>query len=214
MIGDKLKYHATYKQITNFVISQLDDKLNAKHRICIAVGGESGCGKTSLAYALLKDIEAVTKLKGFIFHADDYFMLPPKDNHNHRLEDISNVGTHEVKLKLLDSQIHEFKKGKENLIKPLVIYDENVILEEQISCLDYDYCLVEGTYAMLLEEVNYKIFMETTYHDTRHSRIERARDVIDDFAEKVLEIEHQIVKKHKDLASIIIDKHFKLTNQN
>ena len=212
MIGDKFIYHSTYKQITNLVMSELKDKLNKEHRICISVGGESGCGKTSLTYALLKDIEEATNLRGFIFHADDYFILPPKDNHNNRLEDISNVGIHEVKLKLLDTHINDFMNGKTNLKKPLVIYDENVILEEHINCLDYDFCLVEGTYVMLLEKPNYKVFMEVNYKDTRASRIERGRDIIDDFAEQVLEIEHQIVKKHKELANISMDKKFNITN--
>jgi uridine kinase len=212
MIGDKLIYHSTYKQITNLVMSELKDILNKENRICISVGGESGCGKTSLTYALLKDIEETTNLRGFIFHADDYFISPPKDNHNNRLEDISNVGIHEVKLKLLDSHIDDFMKGKTVLKKPLVIYDENVILEEHVNCLDYDFCLVEGTYAMLLEKPNYKVFMEINYQDTRALRIQRARDIIDDFAEQVLDIEHQIVKKHKQLANISMDKKFNITN--
>lgn len=211
MIGDKLIYHATYKEITKGVIHELKDKLNKQHRICIAVGGESGCGKTSLTYALLKDIEEVTNLRGFIFHADDYFVLPPKDTHNKRLEAILNVGTQEVKLKLLNTHIEEFIKGKTNLKKPLVIYDENVIIEEHVNSMDYDFCLVEGTYAMLLEKPNYKLFMEINYRDTRAARIERARDITDDFAEQVLEIEHQIVKKHIELADVSIDKKFNIT---
>lgn len=212
MIGDKLTYHSTYKQTTSLVLDTLKDQLNKEHRICIAVGGESGCGKTSLTYALLKDIEEATNLRGFIFHADDYFILPPKDNHNQRLEDISNVGTQEVQLELLDTHINEFKKGKSNLKKPLVIYDENVILEEHVNCLEYDFCLVEGTYVMLLEEPNYKLFMEINYHDTHDLRIKRARDIIDDFTEQVLEIEHQIVKKHRQMAALSIDKKYNITN--
>ena len=214
MIGDKLTYHSAYRHVTVFVLSQLRDRLNRKDRICISVAGESGCGKTSLTYALLKDIEQETNLRGYIFHGDDYYKLPPKDNHNQRLKDISNVGDKEVQLSLLDTHIKEFKNGKGHLVKPLVIYDENIIVEEHINCKDYDFCLVEGTYAMLLKAPDYKIFMETTYTDTRHSRIERARDIVDDFAEKVLEIEHQIVKKHKKFADITVDKNYKLTNLN
>lgn len=209
MIGDKLTYHSTYKNITDLVISELEGTIN--NRICIAVGGESGCGKTSLTYALLKDIEDATNLRGFIFHADDYFILPPKTNHNNRLDDIANVGVHEVQLELLDSQINQFKTGEAKLKKPLVIYDENVILEEFVNSLDYDFCLVEGTYVMLLQNPDYKVFMDINYNDTRALRIQRARDVIDDFAEEVLEIEHQIVKKHKDLANISMNKTFQIT---
>lgn len=209
MIGDKLTYHSTYKHITSLVINELKDKLNK--RICIAVGGESGCGKTSLTYAFLKDIEEATNLRGYIFHADDYFILPPKTNHNNRIDAIANVGVHEVQLELLDSHISEFKNSETKLKKPLVIYDENVILEEFVNSLDYDFCLVEGTYVMLLQNPDYKVFMDINYNDTRALRIQRARDIIDDFAEEVLEIEHQIVKKHKDLATISMNKAFQIT---
>ena len=212
MIGDKITYHSNYRPITDFVINKLLNKFNNHQRICVSVGGESGCGKTSLTYALLKDIEKATKLRGFIFHADDYFVLPPKDNHNLRLQDLSNVGTKEVRLELLETHIGDFKMGKTNLVKPLVIYDENLIFEEQINSSDFDFCLVEGTYAMLLEKPDYKIFMESTYKDTLHSRIERARDMIDGFSDKVLEKEHQIVKSHKVLANLVIDKNLKITN--
>ncbi|WP_339916731.1 hypothetical protein [Yeosuana marina] len=212
MIGDKIAYHAAYKPVTDFVINKLKDKLNKRQRICISVGGESGCGKTSLTYALLKDIEATTNLRGFIFHADDYYVLPPRDTHNLRIEDFSRVGTNEVKLNLLEININEFKNGNTDILKPLIVYDENVILEERINSMDFDFCLVEGTYAMLLENSDYKVFMDITYEDTRPVRIQRARDIIGGIAEKVLEIEHEIVKTHKVLADVVIDKNIKIIN--
>jgi uridine kinase len=210
MIGDNLTYHSSYRPITSFVISELKEAFYNKKRICISVGGESGCGKTSLAYALQKDIQESTGLKGFLFHIDDYFFLPPKDNHNQRLKDLTKVGIEEVKLNLLDLHLTNFKKGNTKLIKPLVNYQDNTILEEVINSLEYDFCVVEGTYVSQIKTPDYKIFIETTYIDTRKSRIERARDQINKFNEKVLEIEHQIIRGHKDFADIIIDKNLNI----
>ena len=206
MIGDKLTYHSSYKDVTNFVISELGNDLINKNRICISVGGESGCGKTSLAYALQIDIEKNTGLKGVFFHLDDYFKLPPTDNHNVRLNDIGLVGMNEINLELLNDHLIQFQEKNDILNKPLVDYHQNKILNERISCIDFDFCIVEGTYVSTLNAPDYKIFMKTTYLDTRKLRIERRRDLINDFNEQVLEIEHQIIKPHYKLANVIIDK--------
>ncbi|NOY47196.1 MAG: hypothetical protein GXO84_03120 [Chlorobi bacterium] len=205
MIGDKLTYHSAYKNITRFVISELRDRLINENRICISVGGESGCGKTSLAYALKIDIENATGRKGYLFHGDDYFKLPPADNHNNRLENIKNVGVNEVNMDILDTHILEFKKGN-SIVKPLVIYEENIIVTEQVNGSEFDFCIVEGTYVSLLRNIDYKLFVETTYIDTYSLRLERARDLMTDFNEQVLEIEHQIIKSQCKLANIVIDK--------
>ena len=212
MIGDKLTYYSSYKDITNFVISELRDNLINNNRICISVGGESGCGKTSLAYALQKDIEKNTGLRGFLFHLDDYFKLPPTDNHNNRLENIKNVGVNEVKTDMLDTHILDFKKGI-FVIKPLVIYEENIIITEPVNSGEFDFCVVEGTYVSTLTPPDYKIFIETTYLDTRKSRIKRGRDPINDFNEQILEIEHRIIKPHYKFANVIIDKDLNILNK-
>jgi uridine kinase len=206
MIGDKLIYHSAYKEITEFVISELKEHLIHKDRICISVGGESGCGKTSLAYALQKDIEKSTGLRGFLFHLDDYFKLPPADNHKVRLNEMSLVGMNEVDLELLNDNLVQFKEGVTVLNKPLIDYHRNKILNERIFTTEFDFCVVEGTYVSDLGAPDYKIFIETTYLDTRKFRIERGRDLINDFNEQVLKIEHQIINPHYKLARVVIDK--------
>lgn len=196
MIGDKLTYHSSFKQKNKEVIAELREQLINGVRLCIAIGGESGSGKTSLAYALLLDIQEELDIKGYMFHLDDYFILPPKDNHNKRLEDISNVGVAEVNLVRLDKDLSKFLSSKEKLKKPLVNYQENTINQEIIYPNDFHFCIVEGTYTMLLKQPTYKIFIENSFKDTKANREKRARDIMDDFNEKVLEIEHKIIKEH------------------
>lgn len=205
MIGDKLTYHSSFENINDQIIAKLNKDLASKKRVCIAVGGESGCGKTSLAYALFVDIEKKLGLKGFLFHGDDYFHLPPKDNHNKRLEDICHVGPSEVNLKLLDSNIQNFLDNQGEIRKPLVHYKNNDISEEILNSKDYDFCIVEGTYTMLLEKPTFKVFIENSFIDTKLNREKRARDIMDEFNEKVLAIEHNIIKSQRLYADMIVN---------
>jgi len=206
MIGDDIKYHPEYKAVSNTVIAEIEKQILKDERLCIAVGGESGSGKTSLAHALQVDIQKYFGIKGFLFHADDYFFYPPKDNHNLRVKDISVVGVNEVNLELLNDNIMEFKHNKSIIKKPLINYGENEILYEKIRPNDYNFCLVEGTYSMLLKHTDYKVFIETNYKDTRKSRVTRGRDILNDFNEDVLELEHNIVKHHGKYANLICSK--------
>ena len=213
MIGDKLTYFEAYQPISDLVLDKLKERFKAGERLCIAVGGESGCGKSSLAYAIKLDIEQRLGLQGFLFQMDDYFKLPPADNHSRRLDDIRWVGMEEVRLDLLDENLHGFKQHDAKLMKPLVNYSENVILEEQLDCTSFDFCVVEGTYVTTLKSPDYKIFIKTTYLETRASRIARARDLINDFNEEVLLIEHQIIREHHRLADVVIDKELNISLQ-
>jgi uridine kinase len=206
MIGEKLIYYNAYKKVTDFLRTELSVLIDSKAKFCISIGGESGCGKSSLAYAIYKDLEKETGLKGFLFHGDDYFKLPPKDNHNSRVLNIAKVGVEEVDLELIDSHLLQFKMNKNDLIKPLVNYSENKIGSEKVNALNYDFCIVEGAYATLLKNSDYKIFMTLTYLDTKKNRLKRARDIMNDFNEQVLNIEHKIIKEHNILSNMIIDK--------
>ena len=200
-----MTYHLSFKPITLLVIEKLKNELIKNKRICIAVGGESGSGKSSLAFALKSDIEESLNIKGYLFHADDYFLLPPKTNHNKRLENIENVGIAEVNLNLLDTHLKAFI-NRENIIeKPLVDYSQNSIGKEIFNSKDYDFCIVEGTYAMLLKEPFFKIFIENDFKATKERRMKRGRDILNEFNEKVLSIEHKIVKQHKGFADMIIN---------
>jgi uridine kinase len=144
-----------------------------------------------------------------ILQQDDYFFYPPRTNHNRRLDDIEWVGTKEVNLKLLDEHMGRFKAAQPLMLeKPLVIFDEDRITTETIDLSPFDMMIAEGTYATLLESVDYRVFIDRDYHDTREDRKERGRDTIDEFSERVMKIEDQIISKHRELAQIIVRKDF------
>lgn len=208
MIGDivelKSHHYPPARKIVELVQESIENK---EGTFSFTVGGESGSGKSTLSLAIEKVLEE-EGYNTFIFHIDDYFKLPPEDNHKQREADLANVGPQEVNLKLLQKHIDEVKGGIEHLRKPLVHYRENQIREVIVEFDDVDVIIAEGTYATLLDHIDCKVFMLRNYHDTYENRMKRARDHMTPFVEKVLEIEHGILKEHPSMADILVDKEY------
>jgi uridine kinase len=173
----------------------------------ITVAGESGAGKSEVAAAIAESMEE-KGIGTYIFQQDDFFIYPPKTNARKRKEDISWVGTQEVKLDLIDEILLAVRNGVTEIDKPLVIFDEDRITEEQIELEGTKVIIVEGTYTTLLLNADCHIFIDRNIHDTRESRKERAREAQDEYLEKILTIEHRIISANKDRADIIINKDF------
>lgn len=211
MIGDiieiKPRHLVTAREILEaFKNSGLFDK---NHKIAIGIAGESGSGKSVTAYALQNVLNEVN-IKSLVLQMDDYFKLPPRTNHENRLKSIENVGTQEVDLAKLSQNISDFKAGEKLIKKPLVHYNENRIAAEDINAEDYTVIIAEGTYILEIDDFDFKIFIDRNYKDTYENRMDRNRDDKSEFVEKVLEIEHQIIKQFKAKADLVLGKNYEI----
>ena len=212
MKGDKLlirTYHTrAAKAISKSIIHEV---FSSYSRYTIAIGGESGSGKSETAWELAK----ILNKKGFktvIIQQDDYFKRPPKTNREFRYTHIGSVGPGEVKLNLLNQHVKKIKDANiRKLHKPLVSFDKDLIGEEILHLSGIRAVIIEGTYTNILKNVDKKIFLSRTYKETKHSRAARKRDKIDKYTEKILSIEHKIISGHKKLADIIVNKDFSIT---
>jgi uridine kinase len=206
MIGDKLvitDYHrAGAKKVWDVLLPKLKESSTA---LAVTVAGESGSGKSEIGHCLAELAEQAG-FKAFVFGQDDYFSLPPKSNHNKRVDDISWVGPGEVHLDLLDKHITALKTdGNKPLEKPLVYFDENQIKSEVVQPGQLQLIIAEGTYTSLLENVDLRAFINRNYRQTKKARLKRNRDPDVKFLEQVLEIEHKEISQHKARADVIID---------
>ena len=190
------------KQVADLI---LKDIKNSNNKYVITVAGESGAGKSETAFSIAEVLEK-ENLKCFIFGQDDYFVYPPKTNAAQREKDINWVGMQEVKLDLLDQNLKDVLDGKTRLTKPLVDFDADKIGEETVDLKDYDVLIAEGTYTTSLKNVDCRIFIDRNKMDTIESRKKRAREAQDEFLDRILTIEHEIISKHKALADIVISK--------
>lgn len=180
-------------------------------RTIVAVAGESGSGKSVTAIdlaAVLNDTGVPTAL----MHQDNYFVRPPRTNHEFRLRDICSVGPQEVQLDLMQLHMRAFRACG-TVTAPIVNYPANRF---DVHTLDFSAArvlVVEGTYALLLEEWDVGVFLEATYLDTEARRKARNRDIDDPFVDQVLAIEHGIISSQAARADILLDKDFEISRQ-
>ena len=69
--------------------------------------------------------------------------------------------------------------------------------------------IAEGTYTTALQNVDCKVFIDRNKMDTIESRKKRNREKQDEFLDRILTIEHEIISKHKAMADIVISKEWK-----
>nr|NIV35192.1 hypothetical protein [Anaerolineae bacterium] len=143
-----------------------------------------------------------------VLQQDDYFVFPPRTNHEMRRRNLEQVGPYEVKLDFLDSNLRSFKQGESTLYKPLVVYEKDLITREEMAVAGLTVLIAEGTYTCKLEFVDLRVFIDRTYRQTLEARKRRARDKWEPFIQDVLEREHQIISADKATADVIIPDDF------
>jgi uridine kinase len=208
MKGDKIiiqpHHERAARQAAAFMLPGLAD---VSKPAIVTVAGESGAGKSEIAEALA-EVFAESDINSAILQQDDYFVYPPKTNEAKRREDIYWVGTSEVRLDLMDANVQQIKEGALSIEKPLVDFDADSIGQETLGIGPVDVVLVEGTYTTALENADRRIFIDRTYIDTRDARALRAREEQDEFLERVLSIEHDIISSHKPRADYIVTRDY------
>jgi uridine kinase len=214
MIGDRLIIKDFHTKAAVQICAALTPEISEKNgHYTITIAGESGSGKSEIAVELSR-LLAAQSISSFIFQQDDYFVYPPKTNEKMRRKDISHVGTGEVRLDLVEKHIRALLKGEETIKKPVVIFEDNRIDEEEVVLKNVKALIIEGTYTSLLDHIDCRIFIDRDFRDTKKSRLERAREEQDDYLEQVLTIEHGIISKHKARAHIIVTSDYNVISQN
>jgi uridine kinase len=178
-------------------------------KFTMTVAGESGAGKSEIAVAIARHLE-VAGIPCVILQQDDYFRLPPKSNDLTRRKDISWAGPQEVRLDLMSEHLEAFIDNAPAIEKPLVIYEADRIDSENLAMKDARVMIAEGTYTTKLEHVEKRVFIDRDYRDTRKHRERRNRDAseLDEFIDRVLVIEHEIIAADKANADIIINRDY------
>lgn len=193
-------------------VAELVDQLLATHRLdgrlVIGVAGESGSGKSTAATQLAALLNARGIPTAFI-NQDNYFIRPPRTNHEFRLQDLDSVGPHEVQLALIGEHIAAFRAGA-TVTAPVVNYPENRFDSAMRDFAGLQVLIVEGTYALMLEGLDVRVFLEATHRDTHERRMARNRDIWEPIIDTILDIEHRLIAPQAERAHWLIDREFRL----
>lgn len=215
MRGERVDTSVVPAGLVARILQRLAAPMAARRPVRVGIAGESGSGKTVLAHALQEAVHAGGQ-RALVIQLDDYFRLPPRDNEARRRADMSWVGPGEVDCDRLDRDLARVADGARQLVKPLVDYPANVILEETLDLTnlgdlaELGMVLVEGTYVGMLRNIDLLIFIDRSYHDTREARRARGREAQDEWLEAVLAIEHGHIRGYRDRADMVIDRNYQL----
>ncbi len=211
MRGDILIIGDHHRRAAEEIIELTISAIRAKSgKYFFTIAGESGAGKSEIAYAMDRYLEKIN-IPAYIIQQDDYFILPPKTNEKARVININRVGPEEVRLDLLNENIRSLSVGQSAIQKPLVIFEEDRITQETIDLASYKVIIIDGTYTTMLEGIDCRVFIDRDRHDTRNDRQKRNREKQNEYLESILEIEHNIISRHKEMADLVVSKEYKVT---
>ena len=178
------------------------------------IAGESGCGKTTLGKAIVAELEARGK-RALLLSQDEFFHLPPRQNHNKRVADFSWIGPQEVDFEGLQQCLEKATDGDTQVLRvPVMNWERDEKQWTDVAVGELDAIVIEGTY--VLENVGSEetaVFFEHTFEDTKAARIARNREVVDAFIQRVLEREHKLIAPQGAHAHFSITTEYKLQKQ-
>ena len=211
MKGDIIVLEEHHERVAGVIVPSILSAVEAKEgRYTITVAGESGSGKSETGKAI-GDALGSHGIIAVLLGQDDYFRLPPRSNDAKRREDDSWLGPHvEVDLGWLEQNLADAISGADEIVKPLIDYNENSVEDETVDLRGVKVVIAEGTYTSLLRRVDTKVFIARNRVDTLEHRQKRNRgdEVGDPFIENVLKIEHKIIAGHKHLADFVITRDY------
>ncbi|MFD2584434.1 glycoside hydrolase 100 family protein [Pedobacter vanadiisoli] len=204
LVNQHIYAHQAFKMCASRILKGLPIPKDGV--LVVSIAGESGCGKTTLSSAL-KEVLQNQGYETVLLHQDDYFRLPPRKNHEERLRNFDHIGYTEVDAEKLNQDIITLRRGQASQIEvPYMNWFTDELEHQELPLHNLRVVIVEGTYTSMLSEVDYRIFINTSYQQTHENRLERSREAIDDFTEKVLQKESVLIQAHANLADIIINK--------
>jgi uridine kinase len=207
MLGEVLLITEQHKKAAQAVYQRVCTLPGDK--IVIAVGGESGSGKSALGHEiarLLKERGTPAKL----MHIDNYYKTSPKERTPWRkTHGIASIGYNEYDWQAINRNIAEFRADANHVLMPCIDLLTDQEDQLQTSFKGLRYLVIEGLYA-LQASADIRIFLEPTYLETQKAQELRGKENLDEWRLKVLEREHQVVISLRAKADWIITKQFDL----
>jgi uridine kinase len=214
MLGDILLINDMHKEaaasIGEIVLKELETKED-RYRYIVGISGESGSGKSELAHALGKSLKE-EHIRVKVIHTDNYYKIQPLLREEwRRNKGFDRIGIEEYDWVKIRKTIRDFKEEQECMIPCIDLIPEQVDkLLTDFSKIDL--LIIDGLYAINAPDIDLRIFIDLTYHETKINQIIRLKEALSDFRMKILECEHQAVRSLMHKADLIIDKSYQVVD--
>ena len=208
MLGDVLLIAEKHQKAGEGIIEEILKV--RKPKMMVAISGESGSGKSELAHVIAIGLRK-HGIMAKPLHIDNYYRIHPLERTEWRktngIQQV--VGPGEYDWATITRNIREFKDGALST-GPCVD-----LVTEQIDQLTTDYAgidmlIIDGLYAIKVPDVDLRVFIELTYHETKKAQVVRGKEPQNEYRMQVLEKEHQEVQLLKPTADLFIGMNYEL----
>lgn len=216
MLGDVLLIQETHKQaalkIKDILMRDCANREKC-YKYIVAISGESGSGKSELSHSLAKLLKP-EQIRVKVIHTDNYYKVPPLLRTEWRkTQGIDSIGIDEYDWNLIHQNIREFKEDREAMMPCIDIIPEQI--DKLITDFQkVDLLVVDGLYAINTDNVDLRVFIDLTYHETKMTQIIRGKEPMDEWRAKVLEREHLSVSSLRSKADLIVNKNYEVVPAN
>jgi uridine kinase len=212
MLGDILLINDMHKEAAEAICKLVLENLEAKeerYRYIVGISGESGSGKSELSHALGKALKA-HNIRVKVVHTDNYYKIQPLLREEwRRNKGFDMIGHDEYDWVKIQKTIRDFKEEQETMMPCVDLIPEQVD-KLLVDFEKIDLLIVDGLYAIKAPDIDLRIFIDLTYHETKINQIIRMKEAMTDFRLNILEREHQAVRALRPMADMIINKAYQL----
>jgi uridine kinase len=214
MLGDVLLINDMHKEAAQAIFDYMMDFCKHKderYRCVIGISGESGSGKSELAHSLGKLLKE-KNIRVKVIHTDNYYRIQPLLREEwRRNKGFDKIGIDEYDWVKIKKTIRDFKEEQECMIPCIDLIPEQV--DKLITDFSkIDMLIIDGLYAINTPDIDLRVFIDLTYHETKINQIIRMKEAMSDFRLKILEKEHEAVASLKPQADLIIDKSYQVVS--
>ncbi len=205
MLHDVLLITEKHKKAAKQIVEHINNMDGQK--IVIAIGGESGSGKSELGHEVAHLLK-VQNTPAKVMHVDNYYKTSPHERNPWRkAHGVENIGYTEYNWDFINRNLEEFHKDAIVAVMPCVdlLTDQEDFITTSFHGLRY--MVVEGLYAVKVE-ADLRVFIDLTYHETKKAQLVRGKESMDEWRQQVLEQEHQVVQSLRPLADLIVTPEF------
>jgi uridine kinase len=212
MLGDILLINDMHKDaaqdIAERVMADRETK-GERYRYVVGISGESGSGKSELAHALGTTLKE-RSIRVKVIHTDNYYKIQPLLREEwRRNKGFDKIGIMEYDWIKIRKTVRDFKEEQECMIPCIDLIPEQV--DKLITDFGkIDLLIVDGLYAIKADEIDMRVFIDLTYHETKINQIIRMKEALSDFRLNILEHEHQAVASLKPMADLVVDKSYQV----